>query len=110
MAESIFQRSSRTLNAAIDAVRESDTTRNRAVLALARHDAERIGYPWDALPWRDDDTGAVDQCHFVMHAMAAVDMLIAAGFIDAEIPAEAIEYREAAELYHVSMFKAAVPA
>ncbi|HVE80659.1 MAG TPA: hypothetical protein VNA68_00745 [Candidatus Dormibacteraeota bacterium] len=101
---SFFQEASSTIRIAIEAVRQSDTKRNKAVLALARHNAERIGYTWDSLPWRNDDLIKNDQAYFVMNAMDSIDMLIEAGFIDAEVPPEAIEYRRAGKAHHNSMF------
>lgn len=69
------------LRASIEDVRiDQRSNRNRAILTLARHDAEYVGYPWDGLPWRDDDWGA-DQAYYVMHAMERVDHLIERGFI-----------------------------
>lgn len=72
------------LRAAIEDVRvDQRSNRNRAVMVLARHNAERIGYGWDELPWRSDDMARNDQAYFVMNAMPAVDRLIEAGFIAA---------------------------
>jgi hypothetical protein len=103
--ESTFQRSSRTLRAAIDRVREEDTPRNRAVLALARHDCERVGYQWDNLPWGSGDACEIDQRFYVMHAMDRVDVLIEGGFAATGlvVPPEALAYRGASAAHRAEL-------
>jgi hypothetical protein len=63
----------------VDAVREEDTPRNRAVLALARLDAEYSGIHWDSIPWRDESLGSWCQAWYVMHAIARIDYLVSTG-------------------------------
>jgi hypothetical protein len=65
----------------IDAVRQEDSPRNRAVLALARFDAEYTGIHWDSLPWRDDLFGSGCQSWYVMHAITRVDYLTDSGWL-----------------------------
>jgi hypothetical protein len=65
----------------IDDVRVEDTPRNRAVLTLARIDAEATGIHWDSMPWRDDMLGGGCQAWYVMGAMRRIDYLVHTGAV-----------------------------
>lgn len=65
----------------LEAVREEDTPRTRAILALARLDAEYTGVHWDSIPWRDEMLGSFCQAWYVMHAITRVDYLVESGAV-----------------------------
>jgi hypothetical protein len=65
----------------LDAIRDGDDTRSKAIMALAQFKAEASGVRWDAIPWRDEDLGGFCQAWYVSGALWSVDWLLHTGLV-----------------------------
>ncbi len=65
----------------LETVRAENTTRNRAILALARFKAEYTGIRWDSLPWSDEMLSSCCQSWYVMQSKVEVDYMLDIGLL-----------------------------
>lgn len=66
----------------LEAIRDDNSPRSRAILALAQFDAEAGGIHWDSIPWRDTDLGCGCQLWYVSGAAWRVDWLVNVGAVE----------------------------
>lgn len=65
----------------LEAIRDADDTRSKAIMALAQFKAEHGGIHWDSIPWRDEDMGSFSQVWYVSGAHQEVDWLLHTGLL-----------------------------
>jgi hypothetical protein len=70
------------LRETLESVRDAGTPRSRAILELAKFDAEVCGIHWHSIPWRDDMLGSGCQAWYVMGAVSRIDYLVHIGAVE----------------------------